>query len=138
MVAAHSTDTTSAILQTRLRSDDARAVHRVRRTLAAALDARADASMSLAELVLGELLGNATRHAAGDVELMLRFVGDAVSISVTDGGAGFDRRDPAADVDPLAESGRGLAIVSACTRSLEVTRLPGRGCRVTAVVPLSV
>ncbi len=124
-------------MRLRLRSDDHDAVREARRTLASALGDAADAAMTAPELVLGELIGNVTRYAPGAVDLLMYVDDDAVSISVTDGGAGFSLGAARAPNDPLAESGRGLCIVQACARSVDVTLVPGGGCCVTAVVPLA-
>lgn len=82
-------------LRLRLRSDDHEAVREARRTLASALGDAADAAMTVPELVLGELIGNATRYAPGAVDLLMHVGDEAVSISVTDGGAGFSLEPPA-------------------------------------------
>ncbi len=124
-------------LRLRLRSDDHEAVREARRTLASALGDAADAAMTVPELVLGELIGNATRYAPGAVDLLMHVGDEAVSISVTDGGAGFSLEAARAPNDLLAESGRGLRIVQSCARSVRVTLVPGGGCCVTAVVPLA-
>jgi len=121
----------------RVRSDDRDAVRQARRTLASALGDAADTAMSVPELVLGELIGNATRYAPGAVDLLLHVGCDAVSISVTDGGAGFSLAPARGPSELLAETGRGLWIVRSCSRSVAVELVPGGGCRVTAVVALA-
>jgi len=68
--------------------------------------------------------------APGAVDLLMHVGDDAVSISVTDGCAGFTLEAARAPSDLLAEKRPWLCIVQACARS-------GGGCRVTAVVALA-
>ena len=65
-----------------------------------------------AELVFGELIGNAYRHARGLVEVMLDVSGTVAVLHVLDTGKGFEFR-PRLPSDPLAERGRGLFLVKA-------------------------
>jgi anti-sigma regulatory factor (Ser/Thr protein kinase) len=93
---------------------------------------RADYASS--ELIFGELVHNAVRHAAAEVHVEL-YVDDAVRLRVRDDGPGF-RVDDTKPAPPHAETGRGLGIVRAVARDLSVERAAGRSV-VTAVLPLS-
>ncbi len=92
-----------------------------------------DADRVMAELVYAELIGNVARYAPGPVELALDLSGEYAVLHVIDGGAGFQHnaRLPA---DALAESGRGLYIVSSIADEFSVTRCPGGGAHARAVL----
>jgi anti-sigma regulatory factor (Ser/Thr protein kinase) len=89
------------------------------------------ADVATAELVLGELIGNVVRYAPGPALVKAEFDRDGVTIAVVDRGRGFTVRD-APPTDVLRESGRGLAIISQLTDSLEVRCLEDDGCCVSA------
>ncbi|MCX6394950.1 MAG: ATP-binding protein [Propionibacteriales bacterium] len=78
-----------------------------------------------ARLVMTELVSNAVRHAAPlggtDLRVCWSRSGDALSLSVYDGGAPNTPRQVAAPAD--SESGRGLAIVDALSQEWRVERL---------------
>ena len=85
-----------------------------------------------AELVVGELVGNAQRHGVAPIELSVRLdeSGD-VLVSVSDAGRGVPRLRP---IDEEAESGRGLYLVAAVSRWWRVEWRPGGGKTVTALL----
>lgn len=89
-----------------------------------------------AELIYGELVGNAERHAGGgSVEVRLEVAGEGrPTLVVRDHGPGLRRR--ASSDDPLAESGRGLAIVETLARGFAVTDAPDGGTEARAVLPV--
>lgn len=116
-------DTRDAQAARRARLDFARQVHTFFGT---------QADLAAAELVLGELIGNAARHAPGPARVRATFDSSGVTIAVHDIGKGFsppslDRKTPL-----LSESGRGLAIVSRLADQLKVESIPGDGCCVRA------
>jgi len=83
-----------------------------------------NADYNSAELVLGELLGNAARHARGPIEIHVSWAGEFPILSMLDQGPAYD---PGLAV-PLAvysEGGRGLFLVGLLTRAFTVTRLFG-------------
>ncbi|MES4891110.1 ATP-binding protein [Streptomyces sp. NPDC096012] len=92
-------------------------------------------SVQDAQLVVSELVTNATKHAPGPCELGLEVPPDAsqVRISVTDTSAEQPRRRPP---DPRRVGGHGLHLVTMLSSDLEVTPLP-RGKRITATVRLT-
>ena len=99
--------------------------------LVATWTAREDTRFA-SELAFGELIANAVRYAPGSVRVFVSTdAGDApVTLVVEDGGPGFTpRRD--GRLDPLAESGRGLALVRALSDDVQIVSTPGAGTRVT-------
>jgi PAS domain S-box-containing protein len=113
---------------------DSRRAHDVRETLGETLRSYGqDVDVQAAQLVFGELIGNAVRHAPGHVDVELVW-DDPVTpvLHVVDDGPGYapQTRLPASD----AESGRGLYIVSQLTREFTVTKLPDRGAHARAVL----
>jgi PAS domain S-box-containing protein len=112
---------------------DWRRAYDVRETLAEALaSAAAEVDVPAAELVFGELVGNAVRHAPGFVDVELTW-DDAQTpvLHVIDDGPGYAPRTglPSAE----SESGRGLYIVAQLTREFTVTQLR-RGAHARAVL----
>lgn len=113
--------------------------------------------LSDAELVVEELLGNAVRHAGGPVWVSLSWRGLSPTMEVLDLGPGFDPAllgdvvrspvprppddvpDALDDVDPLllAESGRGLFLVSHLGRSLQARVRGAGGMRVSVELPVT-
>lgn len=91
--------------------------------------------ISMAELVFGELIGNVVRHAPGSIEIDLDWSGECPVLHVIDRGRPFDGVSNLPD-NVLSESGRGLFIVNALTRSLRIEHIPGYGNHVTAELPL--
>lgn len=86
-----------------------------------------------AELVFGELVGNAARHAPGTIDVELSWDDRSTPVlHVVDEGPGFEAE---ATLPPLdAESGRGLYLVRHLTRAFTVTIVPERGARARAVL----
>ncbi len=85
--------------------------------------------------VAQEALSNAIRHSgAGEITLTAERDAEALTLTVLDNGAGFDR-------DFLDQPSTGLrgmqdrAILTGC--DLEILSTPGRGCRITLTVPLA-
>ncbi|HEV3088068.1 MAG TPA: PAS domain S-box protein [Candidatus Elarobacter sp.] len=86
-----------------------------------------------AELVFGELIGNAVRHAPGHVDVELAWEDPTTPVlHVVDDGPGYAPQSclPASD----SETGRGLYLVTKLTRHFTVTRLPDRGAHARAVL----
>ena len=99
------------------------------------LRARGTGDFVGAELVWGELVGNAIRHAPGPIDVQLDWDDDNPVLTVHDEGKSFqpDIRLPA---DPLSERGRGLYIVRSLALSLRVTDIDGDGSEVVARLPV--
>ena len=110
----------------------------IRRSVAAYLKERVQEREALldAEIVIGELLANAVRHASGkfcaDVEWR---DGKRPVLIVHDAGrcfAGYVRPAGA-----FAESGRGMEIVRALAEEVRIRRVHPQGCIVTAALRLT-
>jgi anti-sigma regulatory factor (Ser/Thr protein kinase) len=95
-----------------------------------------DEEIYAAEIVFGELIGNVTRHAMGEVEAIVDWDGPAPVLHIRDHGPGFQHA-PRLPSDVLSENGRGLYIVAALTSDFNVTRMPGQGSHARAVIALS-
>jgi anti-sigma regulatory factor (Ser/Thr protein kinase) len=82
------------------------------------------------EVVFGELIANAVRHAPGPVIVeATRATNGTATLTVDDSGIGFtplSRR-----TDPYAESGRGLELVRTISDAVTITRSPHGGTRVS-------
>ncbi|MGD0473966.1 MAG: SpoIIE family protein phosphatase [Candidatus Velthaea sp.] len=88
-----------------------------------------------AELVFGELVGNAVRHAPGRVEVTVDWSASAPVLHVMDRGPGF-RHAPILPDDPYSEYGRGLFLISTLTDDFHVSRRPSGGSHARAVLSL--
>jgi len=113
---------------------DWRRAYDVRETIVEALELHGcDVDIPAAELVFGELIGNAVRHAPGsiDVELTIDDPAQPVLHVIDDGpGYGPETQLPSDD----SESGRGLYLVAKLTREFTVTKAPQRGAHARAVL----
>lgn len=118
-------------------SREARSASLARREFVALLrrEAAPTSDVQAAEIVFGELVGNALRHAPGRIRVAVRWKGTSPVLCVRDSGDRFDveRRLPA---DPLCEGRRGLYIVLRLSRRLTVIPIPGDGKIVSAVLPV--
>jgi len=89
--------------------------------------------VAMAEVVFGELLGNAVRYAPGPVDVIADWSGPDPVLHVIDGGPGF-RHISILPPDLLSESGRGLFIISALTQDFRVAKAPCGGSHARAVL----
>ena len=117
------------------RGDDAAAAMDVRRKLVQELRSAnaSEVEVADAELVFGELLGNAVRHTDGQVEAALDFTGDEPILHVLDQGPGF-RFHARLPNDDLSESGRGLFITKKLAQDVSVAHRPGGGSHARVVL----
>ena len=113
---------------------DWRRAYDVRETVAETLNAYGSGvDVPAAELVFGELVGNAVRHAPGFVDVELTWEDDGLPVlHVIDDGPGYTPRADLPNQD--AESGRGLFIVAQLTREFTVTKLARRGAHARAAL----
>jgi anti-sigma regulatory factor (Ser/Thr protein kinase) len=89
-----------------------------------------------AEIVVGELIGNAFRHSPGPICADVLWAdGARPAVVVHDAGQCFDERALRPRLSD--ETGRGLMIVRALAHRLSVRRVKPRGCMVTATLRLS-
>lgn len=116
-------------------ASDARAAAAARREFRNEFAARGGSfdDVSGAELVLGELIGNAVRYAPGPLEITVDWSGTAPVLHVLDDGPGF-RHIAILPPDLFSESGRGLYIVSSLTQDFHVSKRPGGGSHARAVL----
>jgi anti-sigma regulatory factor (Ser/Thr protein kinase) len=96
----------------------------------------AEADLTAAELILGELIGNVVRYAPGPAFVEAEFDERGVTIAVRDSGNGFSPEPPSHQIEWFTESGRGLAIVSTLADSLEIDSPGNAGCCVRARLEL--
>jgi anti-sigma regulatory factor (Ser/Thr protein kinase) len=90
-----------------------------------------------AQLIFGELTGNALRHGADPITITLESVGTHAMLHVDDSGQGFPLRDVRHLEPALLEHGRGLLIVQTLARSFSVQHLLPIGCRVSVELPIT-
>ena len=85
------------------------------------------------ELIVGELVANAIRHAPGPIGMHVNWSGDQAVLVVVDRGPGI----PAvrAAPEPTATSGRGLRIIQALARDVEIEVVAGHGTRIIVQLP---
>jgi serine phosphatase RsbU (regulator of sigma subunit)/anti-sigma regulatory factor (Ser/Thr protein kinase) len=117
---------------------DPSAAYAIRRDLLGSIAEVADATVDelhACELIFGELIGNAVRYAPGPLSISLSAEGADVVLHIIDEGPGFDYH-PALPLDPWAESGRGLFLISRLGRAIDVSRLPGYGSYVRVQLPV--
>lgn len=84
---------------------------------------------------MAELIGNAVRHASGPVWVSVAWTGARPELTVWDLGPGFVLQAELPP-DPLAESGRGLFLVSRLAGDLAVAVRRGGGAAVRATLPV--
>jgi PAS domain S-box-containing protein len=93
----------------------------------------AEVDRTFAELVFAELVGNVKRYAPGAIDVALDLSDEYAVLHVVDTGAGF-QHNARLPTDALAESGRGLFIVSTIAEEFTVTRCPTGGAHARAVL----
>ena len=86
-----------------------------------------------AELIFGELVGNAYRYAPGEVQVVLDASAAAPVLHVFDGGEGFEYR-PRLPSDLLAERGRGLFLITALAEEVSAEARGPSGSHVRVVL----
>jgi serine phosphatase RsbU (regulator of sigma subunit)/anti-sigma regulatory factor (Ser/Thr protein kinase) len=95
------------------------------------------ADTDIAELVFSEFLSNVVRYGNEAAEFALDISGEAPVLHALDRGLGFTYR-PHIPINLLSENGRGLFIVQALTRDLNITRRHGGGSHARAVLPFAI
>ncbi len=92
-----------------------------------------EAELTDAQLVFSELVGNALRYAPGRVHVALDGTTPSPVLHVLDEGRGFECNTRLPQ-DVLAETGRGLYIVTRLTSEMSITRRAGTGSHMRAVL----
>ncbi len=82
--------------------------------------ARGVSDLDDVELIAAELVANVMRHANGSATFSLGWRGHHAVLLVIDGGPGFPALPASSLEKPFEESGRGLALVGALSRDLEL------------------
>jgi anti-sigma regulatory factor (Ser/Thr protein kinase) len=77
-----------------------------------------ESDLFIAELIVGELIGNVVRHAPGYIDASYEQAGSTLTLRVKDSGCGYDPR--VAFPGALAENGRGLPLIRALGGKLSV------------------
>jgi anti-sigma regulatory factor (Ser/Thr protein kinase) len=111
---------------TRLRHRVMAAVHAERRLMG---------DFDAVELIVGELLGNVARHTPGAIRVEIDLSSQNVALSVSDEGSGFAYDPGAFPGDVWRENGRGMSLVSALARGVEVAS-SAKGTTVRVELPL--
>lgn len=93
-----------------------------------------DDAVSRAELVFGEMLSNAARHAPGPVRVSATIDAAGCTLEVRDFGPGF-RTARRSRSEELAESGRGLHLIRGFAREVRLENEVDGGARVLAELP---
>ncbi|MGR4065286.1 MAG: SpoIIE family protein phosphatase [Vulcanimicrobiaceae bacterium] len=116
-------------------ASDADAAQRARREFTDGLRARAADPVFVyrAEVVFGELVGNAARYTPGPVEVAVDWSGTLPVLHVLDDGPGFSHV-PALPRDVYSESGRGLFIIELMSKTFSVSKRPQGGSHARAVL----
>lgn len=125
-------------IEIHFRADDALEVLRMRSAVRAFFDEAADETSDVpgALLVFGELVANVVRHAPGAIAVRIDWPIDGpVMLYVDDCGPGLSGPREHDD-DPLRESGRGIEIVNALARDVQIVAAPNGGTHVSAELPL--
>lgn len=119
-------------------SIDARAAYDARTDLVAYLRSRAtsDSDIPAAELIYGELVGNAVRHAPGPIDVAIEWQGGRAVLTIVDSGPGFAMANHPSAPDSMSEGGRGLFIVAALSESFEAKPTPEGGMCARAWLPV--
>jgi anti-sigma regulatory factor (Ser/Thr protein kinase) len=125
----------SALRRWRFETLDADVLQELRQEFRALLLGRMGSDeLIAAELVLGELIGNAVRHAPGPVDIVMDLHDEQSPVlHMLDEGPGLSL-STTLPADPFSESGRGLYIVSELARTFAVTRRTPRGTHARAVL----
>ncbi len=94
-----------------------------------------EGDFSAAELICGELVGNAKRHARGRITIELMWQSPHPVFSVHDENDSF-LAQAELPADPWAQSGRGLYIVKRLARDFQVVDIVENGSKVVATLPV--
>ena len=95
-------------------------------------DDRSD--LDAAEIIVGELIANVIRYAPGPVGIHASWEGEGAILIVADRGPGIPAVRAVPDAD--ACSGRGLSLIHALARDVEIEAVPGHGTRVLVHLPV--
>ncbi|HWT06284.1 MAG TPA: ATP-binding protein [Xanthomonadales bacterium] len=136
-VAGIATAPDATALAWRFHCEDAESARSARASFVEYLGRRGvkDEALAGAELVFGELLANAVRHAPGPIDISLSWEDLVPVLTVSDRGPGI--REPAGTKlpeDVLSQAGRGLFLVRALAGDPNISQRSERGTEIA--VPL--
>ncbi|MFN2461456.1 MAG: ATP-binding protein [Candidatus Velthaea sp.] len=94
-----------------------------------------DSDIFAADVVYGELVGNAVRHAGGRIDISLVWLEQGAALRVRDHGRGF-LLTTLKCAGPEEEAGRGLHLASHFSDMVHVARTPTGGAELTVVLPI--
>ncbi|GAC1414825.1 MAG: hypothetical protein NVSMB5_03200 [Candidatus Velthaea sp.] len=95
-----------------------------------------ESDLHAADVIYGELVGNAVRHAGGQIDISLVWLEHGAALRVRDHGTGF-RHTGIRIPDDDSESGRGLFLASKLTNDfVHVARCATGGAELTVVLPV--
>ena len=120
-------------------SNDAHSAHTSRHELIGfirSLSASED-ELFAAELILGEVLANTVEHAPGLVNIEVDWTSTRPVVTIVDTGPGLARVTQALPCDDFAENGRGLFLISSLAADVRVEATPGRGTKMSIVLPVA-
>lgn len=114
------------------------AAARARRDFAAYLHEHCtgDSDFVAAEMVFAELISNAFRHGRAPVRIWVECDLCSCVLNVEDQGPGFEVRPPQLPADVLSENGRGLFLVNALAKRVEIVSRPNFGSVVKVSLPV--
>lgn len=123
------------ITRTHFDSGNAKDASAARRFFSASLSPKkfTDVNIANAEVVFGELCGNAARYAKGRVDVVVDSSGVQTVLHVLDRGIGFQHLSRLPN-DVYSEKGRGLFIIAAMTTEFMVSQRAGGGSHARAVL----
>jgi anti-sigma regulatory factor (Ser/Thr protein kinase) len=115
---------------------DAREALSARRAVRQFLALQADrcSDLDAVETIVGELVANVIRHASGPIGIHVAWEGDGAVAVVADRGPGIPVLRSVPGVD--ATCGRGLMIVHALAKRVEISARKGAGSRVIVELPV--
>jgi len=98
-----------------------------------------DSDLTEAELLVAEVVGNASRHTAGPAWVSLTWRQEHPTLTVYDLGPGFDTEDLRVpeNPDPLSESGRGLFIIRHLAPRMQARARVAEGMVVSVELPVA-
>ncbi len=116
---------------------DSQAAMRLRHEVMACVAARAPQTSAFeTELILGELLGNVVKHTPGVTDVELDWRAASPVLRVQDKGSRFSSSS-ALPEDDYSENGRGMFLINALSKHVEIRRLGEVGNEVCITLPVT-
>jgi anti-sigma regulatory factor (Ser/Thr protein kinase) len=111
--------------------------HSLRREIASfiGLFGPAQEELFAAELIIGEVLANTVEHAPGEVVVDIDWTQTHPVVTISDAGPGLSPVAATLPADALNEDGRGLFLIAALARDVQIEAEPGAGTKMRIVLP---